>query len=289
MNTDPEGYGKASNHLPFGRVFGAFLFLGGLVMALAGCGGKPAESAAATATPPAANTPAVKLYTYKIVNTWPHDRSAFTEGLTYLNGTFLESTGLNGHSTLRRVDPTSGRVLQQVNLPAEIFGEGMTVLGDKVFQVSWRNQKGFIYRLGDFAPAGDFTYTGEGWGLTTDGQSLILSDGTNQIRFLDPLSFKVTRTIRVVTQNQPLPMLNELEWVKGELYANVWQTHFVARIDPVTGNVLGLVDFTGLLPPADYNSDTDVLNGIAYDPAGDRLFVTGKNWPKLFEVQLVPR
>ena len=162
----------------------------------------------------------------------------------------------------------------------------MTVLGGKIFQVTWQNQKGFVYNLETLEVENEFSYTGEGWGLTTDGQSLILSDGTHQIRFLDPVTFKVTRAIAVFSRGQPLRMLNELEYVKGELFANIWQTQSVARIDPATGKLLGMIDFFGLLAPQDYTRNTDVLNGIAYDATGDRLFVTGKNWPKLFEVRL---
>ncbi len=265
-----------------GRILPALL--AGLVL-LAGCGGQPP----APPKPAAPAAPAVPAYTYQIVHTWPHDRGAFTQGLIYLDGNFLETTGLNGSSSLRRVEPQTGRVLQKVGLPAEFFGEGMTVLADKIFQLTWQNQKGFIYRLDTFAPVGEFAYTGEGWGLTTDGQALILSDGTERIRFLDPATFQVTRTISVMYQGQFLQMLNELEWIKGEIWANVWQTNFVARISPADGKILGLIDFTGLLAPGDRTADTDVLNGIAYDATGDRIFVTGKNWPKLFEVRVVPR
>ena len=274
---------------PSGRVLPTLLAGLGLAL-LAGCDGKPA---AAPAPPPPARAepvePAAPLYTYQVVNTWPHDRAAFTQGLVYLGGNFIETTGLNGSSSLRRVEPQTGRVLQKVGLAAEFFGEGMTVLGDKIFQVTWQNQKGFVYRLDSFAAAGEFSYTGEGWGLTTDGSALILSDGTSDLRFLDPTTFKVTRTVSVTLQGQPLRQLNELEWIKGEIWANLWQTPLVARIEPATGHVLGLIDFTGLLAPADRDANTDVLNGIAYDPATDRIFITGKNWPKLFEVRVVPK
>ncbi len=249
----------------------------------------PAAQPAAVVPPSGSAEPEPPTYTYRVVNTWPHDRGAFTQGLIYLKGVFFESTGLNGQSTLRRVEPQTGRVLQQVTVPAQYFAEGMTELGGKIFQLTWQNQKGFVYDLGTFAPQGEFSYTGEGWGLTTDGQSLIMSDGTEQIRFLDPATFRVIRTIRVVRHGQPLKQLNELEYVKGEIFANLWQTQLVARIDPANGRVLGIIDFSGLLAAADYARGTDVLNGIAYDAAGDRLFVTGKNWPKLFEVQLSPK
>jgi glutamine cyclotransferase len=264
----------------------------GLALALlAGCDDKSAGSAAATDRAPAPSArmepaaPEVPFYTYEVVNVWPHDRGAFTEGLVYLKGILIESTGLNGRSTLRKVDLQTGRVLQQVQLSSRYFGEGMTVLGGKIFQLTWQNQTGFVYDLESLRLEQEFSYAGEGWGLTTDGQSLIMSDGTNQIRFMDPVTFKVTRTISVFSHGQPLKQQNELEYIKGELFANIWQTQSVVRIDPATGAIRGLIDFSGLLAPGDYASGTDVLNGIAYDAAGDRLFVTGKYWPKLFEVR----
>jgi glutaminyl-peptide cyclotransferase len=221
-----------------------------------------------------------------LVKTWPHDRGAFTEGLAFWEGMLIESTGLYGHSTLRKVDLETGLVRQEVRLPERYFGEGIAVLGGKIFQLTWQSHRGFIYDLKSMDLQGEFTYEGEGWGLTTDGQSLIMTDGTNRIRFLDPVTFKETRAIEVFAHGQPVERLNELEYVKRELYANVWQTEFVLRIDPVTGRVLASVDFVGILPSADHSRDTDVMNGIAYDPQGDRLFVTGKNWPKLFEVKV---
>jgi glutamine cyclotransferase len=179
-------------------------------------------------------------------------------------------------------------VLQEVRLDSQYFGEGMTELGGKVYQLTWKNQKGFVYDLAGLEVKREFDYSGEGWGLTNDGQSLIMSDGTHEIRFIDPATFKVTRTIAVFREGGPLHQLNELEYVKGEIYANIWQTSLVARIDPATGRLLGLIDFSGLLTPADRRG-TDVLNGIAYDAAGDRLFVSGKYWPKLFEVRVRPQ
>jgi glutamine cyclotransferase len=263
---------------------------------LAGCGEK--SSARATPTPAPASTPAapaaapaaaeVPRYTYQVVGVYPHDPAAFTQGLVYLKGVLFETTGLNGSSSLRKVDLQTGRVLQQSDLPFKFFGEGMTIIGEKIFHLTWRNQKGFVYNLSTFEVEREFTYAGEGWGLTTDGRVLILSDGTNQIRFLDPETFKVLRTISVFDRGQPLTQLNELEYIKGEIFANVWQTNTIVRIDPATGALLGTIDCTGLLPPGDRRGNTDVLNGIAYDASGDRLFLTGKNWPKLFEVQLQP-
>ena len=224
-------------------------------------------------------------YTYQIVNTFPHDRNAFTQGLVFLDGKLIESTGLIGQSSLREVNLTNGVVLRQAPVNG-YFAEGLAVLGGKAYQLTWKARKGFVYDEATFRREREFTYTGEGWGLTTDGHWLILSDGTSQIRFLDPATFKVERTIQVTLRGQPIDQLNELEYVQGEIFANVWKTDLVMRIDPASGVVTGEIDFTGLLPPGDYEANTDVLNGIAYDSTTDRLFVTGKFWPKLFEVRL---
>jgi len=227
-----------------------------------------------------------KIYTYEVINVWPHNRSAFTQGLLFLDGVLLESTGLNGESSLRREDLRTGDVIQRVEVPSQYFAEGLAALEGKLFQLTWQNQKGFVYDLKSLRLEREFTYLGEGWGLTTDGRRLIMSDGTDQIRFLDPSTLEVKGRIRVTANGQPLNRLNELEYVKGEIFANVWGTDYVVRIDPVTGRVVGMIDFTGLLAAQERDENTDVLNGIAYDAAGDRLFVTGKRWPKLFEVRL---
>jgi glutaminyl-peptide cyclotransferase len=247
-----------------------------------------------TARLPAADSEAtasesIPAYTYTVVKAWPHDPAAFTEGLVFCNGMLIESTGLNGYSTLRKVDLETGIVRQEVKLADQYFGEGTAVMGGKIFQLTWQSHRGFIYDLETMKLEGGFSYTGEGWGLTSDGQSLIMSDGTNQIRFIDPATFRVTRMIGVFAHGQPVAMLNELEYVKGEIYANVWQTDYIVRIDPGTGKLLGSIDFIGLLSPADRVPGTDVMNGIAYDAQNDRLFVTGKNWPKLFEVKVRPK
>lgn len=286
-----EADGRASRPYPWR----SWLTLG--LIALSGCERKSATLSGATppGNPPAAapaasgTASAVTAYGYQVVDVRPHDPEAFTQGLFFLKGVLFESTGLNGHSSLRRVDLQTGRVLQKLDVSAQYFAEGMTILDGKIYQLTWQNQKGFVYDLESFALKREFTYTGEGWGLTTDGHSLIMSDGTNQIRFLDPATFQVTRTIQVLDHGAPLPRLNELEYVKGEIFANIWQTQSVVRINPADGTVTGMIDFSGLLAPSDYRGNTDVLNGIAYDPAGDRLFVTGKNWPKLFEVRLHPK
>jgi glutaminyl-peptide cyclotransferase len=258
---------------------------------LCGCGKRTDASTAQPAsaniaTPPPSNDAELPNYTLQAVAVYPHDSTAFTQGLVYLKGVLFETTGLNGRSSLRKVDLPTGRVLQISNLSSQYFGEGMTVIGDKIFQITWQSQKGFVYDLSSFAVEKEFSYTGEGWGLTTDGKVLILSDGTNVLRFIDPATFKVLRTVSVFHRGLPLKNLNELEFIKGEIFANVWQTNTIVRIDPANGNLLGTIDCAGLLSPEDYRGRPDVLNGIAYDAAGDRLFVTGKLWPKLFEVKL---
>lgn len=231
----------------------------------------------------------VPIYTYEIRRVYPHDPAAFTQGLIFRDGILWESTGLNGQSSLRKVELETGHVLKKIDVPEQFFAEGMTVFRGRVYQLTWQSQKGFIYDPDTFQQLGEFAYTGEGWGLTHDGDYLIMSDGTNRIRFLDPVTFDTKRAISVSLNGRPVSELNELEYVKGEIYANVWQTDRVLRIDPQTGRVIGVVDLTGLLPAADRTPSTDVLNGIAYDEANDRLFVTGKLWPKLFEIRLVKK
>ncbi len=241
------------------------------------------------ALPSGAANGSVAYYSYEVVRSWPHDPTAFTQGLVCHEGDFLESTGLNGESTLRDVDRKTGRVLKKISVPARYFAEGLAVIGGKAYQLTWQNHTGFVYDVATFQQEGEFSYEGEGWGLTTDGHLLVLSDGTNQLRFIDPATFKVVRTIAVTAAGRPVNRLNELEWVEGEIFANVWQTDEVMRIDPATGLVRGIIDFSGLLSPLDRTPQTDVLNGIAYDPEHHQLFVTGKRWPMIFEVRLVPK
>jgi len=251
---------------------------------------KPASPIAApTPTISVLSFPAVPTLTFKVLNTHPHDRMAFTEGLVIADGVLYEGTGLNGASTLRRVDLESGKVLQSVALGPEYFGEGVTVWGDQIVQLTWKSRLGFIYDKATFKLLKTFNYPSEGWGLTHDDQSLIMSDGTPTIHFLDPVTLQETRRMTVTDQGQPVFNLNELEYVHGEILANVWQTDRIARIAPETGEVIGWIDLAGLLGQADRQPAVDVLNGIAYDAAHDRLFVTGKLWPKLFEIGLVPR
>jgi glutaminyl-peptide cyclotransferase len=226
------------------------------------------------------------LYTYQIVNSWPHDPKAFTQGLVFKDGFIFESTGLNGSSSLRQVELETGRVIRKVNVPSEYFAEGLTLFQDKFYQLTWTSQKGFIYDFKSFQQIGDFSYNGEGWGLTSDDESLIMSDGSNQLRFLDPTDLRVKKVIKVFYKNSPLTNLNELEYIKGEVYANVWQEDVIVRLDPQSGTVLGIVDLRGLLPTKEKTDTVDVLNGIAYDSERNRIFVTGKMWPKIFEIQI---
>lgn len=231
---------------------------------------------------PSASLP---LYGYSIVKTYPHDPTAFTQGLQYVNGLFYEGTGLEGRSSIRKVKLDTGEPLQTRKLNAAHFGEGITLFKSTLYQLTWKSGLAFTYHGETFAPQRQFSYKGEGWGLTHDGAQLIMSDGTNELRFIDPATFKELRRVKVTAVGQPVPQLNELEYVKGEVFANVWQTDYVARIDPTSGTVTGWIDLRGLLTPRE-RAATDVLNGIAYDPGGDRLFVTGKLWPKLFEITL---
>ena len=226
----------------------------------------------------------VPVYSYRVVATHPHDPSAFTQGLVYADGVFYEGTGLYGHSSLRRVDPPTGQVQQKVDLAPSYFGEGVALVGDTLNQLTWKEHTAFTYDRHNFVVTGQFTYTTEGWGLTYDGRSLIMSDGSNTLYFRDPETFEETGRVQVFDGATPVTLLNELEFIDGEVYANVWQTDRIARIDPQTGRVTAWIDLTGLRPP-----QTDVLNGIAYDAGQDRLFVTGKLWPYLYEIALVPR
>ena len=225
---------------------------------------------------------------YRVVHVFPHDPEAFTQGLVYLNGVFYEGTGLNGRSTIRKVRIENGEVLQLHRIDSQYFGEGIAVSGDTLFQLTWTSGIGFLYDLASFQRKGTFTYAGEGWGLTHDGTRLIMSDGTATLRWLDPATRKPRGSLTVRDGGQPVANLNELEYVKGEIFANVWQTERIARISPRTGVVTGWIDLSGLLSPREQAQGAEVMNGIAYDSAGDRLFVTGKLWPKVFEIEIVP-
>jgi glutaminyl-peptide cyclotransferase len=235
----------------------------------------------------------VPEYGYEVVHVYRHDRAAFTEGLLYLNGFLYESTGLDkGRSSVRKVKLETGEVLQLHQVPDQYFGEGIVNWKDKLYQLTWQSHIGFVYDLATFQTKSQFSYPGEGWAFTTDGKQIYMDDGTAQIRIWDPESLRETGRITVTDQGKPVDQLNELEWVKGEIYANIWETNRIARIDPKSGKVVGWIDLTGLLPASDIdpdNTEESVLNGIAYDAVHDRLFVTGKCWPKLFEIRLVKK
>ena len=226
------------------------------------------------------------IYDYEIVNIYPHDPGAFTQGLVYVDDILYEGTGLRGYSTIRKVDLETGEVSQISSIDAQFFGEGITVFGDKLYQLTWQSKQGFVYDKNTFALEHAFTYPTEGWGITHDGQSLIMSDGTPNLYFLDPETLTEVRRVVVMDRNNPISHLNELEYVNGQVYANVWKTDFIAIIDPQTGLVTGWINLTNILGPQDRIQRVDVLNGIAYDTERDRLFVTGKWWPKLFEITL---
>jgi glutamine cyclotransferase len=234
-----------------------------------------------------ANSDVTPIYSYNIVNTYPHDADAFTQGLVFEDGVLYEGTGVWGQSTLRRVELETGDILQIRELSDEFFGEGITIDGDRIIQLTWQSHVGFVYDKDSFELVQQFSYSTEGWGITYDGTRLIMSDGTSTLHFLDPQTFEKTGQVEVSDNNGPVTRLNELEYVQGEIYANVWQTDRIARIAPDTGRVVGWVDLDGLLSAEDRSEAVDVLNGIAYDAQTDRLFVTGKLWPKLFEIELV--
>ena len=223
------------------------------------------------------------VYAVEVVAATPHDAQAYTEGLFYQDGALFESTGEVGTSGVRKVKPETGEVLATEELPSPYYGEGVVAWKDRLYQLTWKDQKGFIYGLHDFSPAGTFDYTGEGWGLTHDDSSIIMSDGTATLRFLDPETLAVKSTLNVTASGCPVSNLNELEYVDGQIYANIWMTDLIARIDPRTGKILSFLDVTALGP--DNPGRDDVANGIAYDGARKRLFVTGKRWPKLYEVR----
>jgi glutamine cyclotransferase len=240
---------------------------------------------------PVASFAAIPVYGVRVVRAYPHDRAAFTEGLFYLDGWLYESTGQGVRPAIRKVELASGRVVQGRDIAPMFFGEGIVAWKNRLIELTWQNHIGFIYDLRTFQPLGSFNFPGEGWALTTDGRRIIMSDGTPQLRFLDPITLReIAPRLTVTADGAPVTNVNELEWVKGQIYANIWMTNRIARIDPTSGKVVGWIDLTGLTSPRDVGGDEDaVANGIAYDAARDRLFVTGKLWPKLFEIRLVRR
>lgn len=225
---------------------------------------------------------------YRLVASYPHDPTAFTEGLVYAGGYLYESTGLRGDSSLRKVELETGQVVQELRLDDAYFGEGIALVGDRIVQLTFTSGTGFLYQADSFAPLGKFEYPGEGWGISYDGARLIMSDGTSELRYLDPRSLTELARIEVADDGSPVDQLNELEYVSGEIFANVWQTDQIARISPFTGEVVGWIDLDGILGAERFEPGVDVLNGIAYDPDRGRLFVTGKRWPRLFQIEVVP-
>ncbi len=228
------------------------------------------------------------VYGYQVVRSYPHDPNAFTQGLLYRKGFLYEGTGLNGRSGIRKVKLETGEVVGFKAIPAQYFGEGIAEFGGSLYELTWQSEVGFVYNFSTFEQTRTFNYPGEGWGLTNDSKRLIMSDGSAQLRFWDPATLNELGRITVHDANGPIDRLNELEYVKGEIFANVWQTERIARISPADGRINGWIDLTGLLSPRE-RQGTDVMNGIAYDEKGDRLFVTGKLWPRLFEIKIVPR
>jgi glutaminyl-peptide cyclotransferase len=257
-------------------------------LVLAGCGsteGRDAKHPASTAAVAEKQKAQVPVFGAKVVKTFPHDPHAFTQGLEYYGGYFYESTGRLGQSTVRKVELETGKVIQKASLPAQEFGEGLTIFHGKIYQLTWLSKKGFIYNLDSFRQVREFHYESEGWGLTHDETSLILSDGTNVLRYIDPASFRVTDAVEVYAGDEAVANLNELEYIDGEIFANVWHSSRIARIDPRSGQVVAWIDLTPLVAK-EQHGDEDVLNGIAYDHEGHRLFVTGKDWPEIIEIQL---
>ena len=267
--------------------FGKFLLPVALPLLASGCAevqtiGMPRIIPAAEILQNTAQIPVVNV---KLLRAYPHDPRAFTQGLEYYGGFLYESTGIAGQSTLRKIALDTGKVILKVDLPSQYFGEGLTIFHGKIYQLTWLSKKGFIHDLRSLRKIGEFPYDSEGWGLTHDDKSLIMSDGTNKIRYIDPVSFSVTRTLEVYAGGEGVVNLNELEYVKGEIFANIWHSPRIARIDPRSGQVLAWIDLTSIVAK-EQHGDEAVLNGIAYDKIGDRLFVTGKNWSKVFQIKV---
>ncbi len=243
---------------------------------------------AAAAQPAPLQAQRASIQSYEVVASAPHDPDAFTQGLLFQDGVLYESTGLHGRSSIRKVDPATGKVLQKRDVDARYFGEGIVAWKGRLLELTWQNQIGFIYDLKTFEPKATFSYPGEGWGLTHDGRRIIMSDGTDELRFLDPDTLEEKGRVRVTDGGGAVFNINEIEWIEGEVWGNIWGSDWIARIDPATGKVKAWIDLTGLLPAADRSGSEDVLNGIAYDAEAGRVLVTGKLWPKVYEIRVKP-
>jgi glutamine cyclotransferase len=231
---------------------------------------------------------ATPVYSYKVVAKYPHSTSSYTEGFFYRDGLFYEGTGLNAHSELMAIDPATGQIQQHITLPPQYFGEGIIDWGPNIYEWTWQSHIGFVYDRFSLRLVGQFHYTGEGWGMTRTDREIITSDGSSTLRFRDPKNFAETRHIVVNDEGRAIEQLNELEYIKGEIYANIWHSNRIARISPGDGHVIAWIDLTGILPENQMVNAESVLNGIAYDAQKDRLFVTGKQWPAIFEIKLIP-
>ncbi len=256
-------------------------------VALVSCSGTPAKSATQHSESNTTQQVGLRFYTYQVVAEYPHLRTSYTQGLQFVDGELWEGTGENGDSHLMRTDLATGKILNKVSLPSDEFGEGITVLGNKIYQLTWLNGKMHIYDRKSLKRLATHTYKGEGWGLTSDGEKLYMSDGTHTIRVLNPETLQQERRFGVTLQGQSLSQLNELEWIDGKIWANVYTANQIVIINPKNGVVEGVIDLTGILPDKERDNNTDVLNGIAYDAATKRIFVTGKNWSKLYEIKLI--
>ncbi len=262
------------------------VWIGLLAMTLAACSGRTKTLRTET---PAATPAAPRTYTYRVIESYPHSTDSYTQGLLFADGVMWEGTGEYGHSRLQRIDLETGRTDVVATLPRSEFGEGIALLDGKIYQLTWENNKAYVYDAATGRQLRTFAYAGEGWGLTTDGERLYMSDGSEYLRILDPETFRVQRSVPVIFRGAPVQLLNELEWIDGKIWANVYVTDQIVIIDPASGIVEGVIDLRGLLPDEEIAPDTDVLNGIAYDAASERIFVTGKRWSKLFEIEIIPQ
>jgi glutamine cyclotransferase len=263
------------------------------------CSGTPNKNTVKTNSNTPAKTGPAPVYTYEVVKAYPHDPKAFTEGLYFKDGFLFESTGQEKHSSLRKVELETGKVVQKWDMPPEDFGEGVAEINGKIYQLTWQQELGRVFDAKDLKLLQEFEYQGDGWGMTTDGTNLIFGQGTHILKFMDPNTFKTVRTLPVFREDgRPLMQINELEWIKGEIWANIWHSeqpdilgkpNYIVRIDPTNGKVLGWVDLAGISPEDVQRDPENTLNGIAYDEANDRIFVTGKNWKKLFEIKIKPK